>query len=153
MWVPPEDIDPVVLHAPTRKNAPFFGAVRASDGLLVTQRADTFNAQTFQIFLSQLIRRKRQGRKMIVVLDNARWHHAKALKPWLSKHRKKLRLDFLPPYSPELNHIERLWKLTRRLCTHNRYFEVLEELIETVEHQFQTWNKPNETLRRLCAIT
>jgi len=153
MWVPPEDIDPVVLHAPTRKNAPFFGAARASDGLLVTQRADTFNAQTFQIFLSQLIRRKRQGRKMIVVLDNARWHHAKALKPWLSKHRKKLRLDFLPPYSPELNHIERLWKLTRRLCTHNRYFEVLEELIETVEHQFQTWNKPNETLRRLCAIT
>jgi hypothetical protein len=30
MWVPPEDIDPVVFHAPTRKSVAFFGAVRAS---------------------------------------------------------------------------------------------------------------------------
>jgi transposase len=56
---------------------------------------------------------------MVVVLDNARWHHARALRPWLSKHRRVLRLDFLPPYSPDLNPVERVWKLTRRLCTHN----------------------------------
>ena len=89
---------------------------------------------------------------MVVVADNARWHHAKALEPWLRQHRIALRLDFLPPYSPELNHIERVWKLTRRLCTHNQYFEKLEELIDTVEDQMQLWTKPNETLRRLCAI-
>jgi transposase len=100
MWVPPEDIDPVILHAPTRKSVAFFGAVRPRDGLLVTQRADTFNAETFQIFLSKLIHRKRQGRKMFIVTDNARWHHAKALAPWLHRHHKSLRLDFLPPYSP-----------------------------------------------------
>jgi len=131
--VPPEDIDPVILHAPTRKSVAFFGAVRASDGLLVTQRADKFNAETFQRFLSKLIHRKRQGRKMFVVVDNAHWYHAKALAPWLKRNRKVLRFDFLPPYSPELNHIERVWKLTRRLCTHNRYFEVLEELVATVD--------------------
>lgn len=140
------------LHAPTRKNVAFFGAVRPSNGLLVTQRAERFNAQSFQSFLTRLIRRKRKGRKMVVVADNARWHHAKALEPWLRQHRIALRLDFLPPYSPELNHIERVWKLTRRLCTHNQYFEKLEELIDTVEDQMQLWTKPNETLRRLCAI-
>jgi transposase len=152
MWVPPEDMDPVILHAPTRKNVAFFGAVRPSDGLLVTQRDDKFNAETFQRFLSKLIHRKRQGRKMFVVVDNARWHHAKALTPWLNRHRKTLRLDFLPPYSPEINHIERVWKLTRRLCTHNHYFEGLEELVDTVEEQFGLWTKSNDTLRRLCAI-
>jgi transposase len=152
MWVPPENIDPVILHAPTRKSVAFFGAVRPSDGLLVTQQVDKFNAQTFQAFLVRLIRRKRQGRKMVVVVDNARWHHAKALQPWLRQHHKSLRLDFLPPYSPELNHIERVWKLTRRLCIHNCYFELLEKLIDTVVEQFQTWAKPNKTLRRLCAI-
>ena len=89
---------------------------------------------------------------MFIVVDNARWHHAKALAPWLKRNRKVLRLDFLPPYSPELNHIERVWKLTRRLCTHNRYFEVLEELVATVDDQFGPWTKPNDTLRRLCAI-
>ena len=152
MWVPPEDIDPIVLHAPTRKSVAFFGAVRPGDGAMVTHRADKFNSHTFQIFLSRLFRRKRQGKKMFVVVDNARWHHAKALQPWLSHRRKALRLDFLPPYSPELNHIERVWKLTRRICTHNQYFDVLDNLIEVVENQFLKWTKPNETLHRLCAI-
>jgi len=153
MWIPPENIDPVVLHAPSRKSIAFFGAVRPSDGLLVTQQNGRFNAETFQAFLARLIRRKRQGRKMFVVVDNARWHHAKALVPWLRQHFNILRLDFLPPYSPELNHIERVWKMTRRLCTHNQYFEVLEELIDAVEDQFHLWTKPNNTLHRLCAIT
>jgi transposase len=89
---------------------------------------------------------------MVVVLDNARWHRAKVLQPWLNKHRKHLRLDFLPPYSPELNAIERVWKLTRRLRTHNRYFPVLDDLVQTVFDQFESWRGPNETLRRLCAI-
>ena len=61
-------------------------------------------------------------------------------------------LDYLPPYSPELNPIERVWKLTRRLCVHNRYFQELKEVVSAVENQFQPWRGPNETLRRLCAI-
>jgi len=60
-------------------------------------------------------------------------------------------MDFLPPYSPELNPIERVWKLTRRQCLHNRYFPNLADLIEDVEQQFQRWERGNETLRRLCA--
>lgn len=152
MWVPPEDVDPVVLHAPTRKNVGVFGAVCTADGRLTTCRAEKFNAETFLSFLQQLVRRRRKGRKMVVVLDNARWHRAKLLHPWLKKNRKHLRLDFLPPYSPELNAIERVWKLTRRLRTHNRYFPLLDDLVQTVFDQFDSWRKPNEILRRLCAI-
>jgi len=62
-------------------------------------------------------------------------------------------LDFLPPYSPKLNPIERVWKLTRRLCLHNRYFGFLETVAKTVEFQFAKRASPNETLRRLCEIT
>jgi transposase len=54
-------------------------------------------------------------------------------------------LDFLPPYSPELNPIERVWKLTRRLCLHNRYFGFLESVMNAVEDQFAEWTKPNDT--------
>lgn len=152
MWIPPEEVDPVVLHAPTRKCLGVFGAVRIGNGQLVTRQEKKFNALTFHSFLKQLLRHRRPGRMMVVILDNARWHHAKFLKPWLRKHRRVLRLDFLPPYSPELNPIERVWKLTRRLCTHNRYFPVLEELVEAVFDQFDLWRKSNDTLRRLCAI-
>jgi len=152
MWVPPEDVDPVVFHAPTRNNVGVYGAVCARDGQLVTRQEKTFNAETFLSFLKQLARHRRKDHIMIVILDNARWHHARLIKPWLKEHRNVLRLDFLPPYSPELNCIERLWKLTRRLCTHDRYFPDLEELTETVFLQFNSWSKPNATLRRLCAI-
>src|SRR5574342_295213 len=89
---------------------------------------------------------------MIVILDNARWHHAQQIKPWLKEHHNVIRLDFLPPYSPNLNPIERVWKLIRRLCTHNRYFPNINNLINTVFNQFKRWQQPNETLRRLCAL-
>jgi transposase len=58
----------------------------------------------------------------------------------------------LPPYSPDLNPIERVWKLTRRLSLHNRYFAHLSGVIAAVETQFAYWTKPNETLRRLCSV-
>jgi len=151
MWIPPEDTDPVVLHAPTRKSIGMYGAVCINDGRLVTIKEYTFNALTFQSFLKHLMK-YHTGKKMVVILDNSRWHHAKLLNPWLLDHKDILQLDFLPPYSPELNSIERVWKLTRKLCTHNRYFPVLEELIEVVSNQFECWLNPNETLKRLCAI-
>jgi hypothetical protein len=52
-----------------------------------------------------------------------------------------------------LNPIERAWKLTRRLCTHNRYFPELGELVEAVAVQVEAWQEPNPVLRRLCGIT
>src|SRR5215471_18835012 len=72
---------------------------------------------------------------------------------WRVQQVPKFGLDFLPPYSPELNPIERVWKLTRRLCLHNRYFAFLDSVVATVETQFAEWTKPNDALRRLCAIT
>ena len=152
MWIPPEDVDPIVLHAPTRKQLAVFGAVCPADGRFLAMQAQTFDAQSFQVFLQRLLRRRRPGRQMVVIVDNARWHYARALQPWLYKHQDALRLDFLPPYSPELNPVERVWKLTRRLCTHNVYFENLQDLSEVVEEQFRKWFYPNTQLHRLCAI-
>lgn len=153
MWIAPEIKDPVLLHAPTRKKQGVFGAIQVHTGRLLTQFEESFNALTFQSFLEYILRYRTPGKMMVIVLDNARWHHAKLLSPWLHKHRQDLMLDFLPPYSPELNAIERVWKLTRRLCTHNRYFPYLNDLVQAISQQFITWMKPNKVLQRLCAVT
>jgi len=153
MWVPPEDKDPVLRMAPTRKSVALFGAVHLRDGRLVTQLEKTFNAITFQEFLARLLLYRQRGRKTVVILDNAKYHHAKVLRPFLEAHRDQLALEFLPSYSPELNPIERVWKLTRKLCTHNTYFETLEHLIEAVTRQLSFWVTPNETLHRLCCVS
>lgn len=152
MWVPPEDIDPIVLQEPTRKNIGVFGAVCINDGRLITKFAKPFNGLTFLDYLEFLLNYEKEGRCMHVILDNSRYHHALLLRPWLEKHSNEIILDFLPPYSPELNPIERVWKLIRKLRTHNRYFPIIENLIETVNEQFEIWQVPNQVLKTLCAI-
>jgi transposase len=114
------------------------------------------NAATFQGFLKRLLRQHTPGRRMIVVLDNARYHHAKLLAAFLRRHVRHLRLLFLPPYSPQLASIERVWKLTRRLATHNRYFATLPDVLnvlKAVNACFDRWRQPNNVLHRLCCIT
>ncbi len=152
MWVPPEIKDPILLHAPTRKSIACFGAVSLSTGQLLRMMCKVFNAETFLRFLKRLLRHRSRRRRMILVLDNARYHHAVLLAPFLRRHAVYLRLLFLPPYSPQLASIERVWKLTRRLATHNRYFATLGAVLHAVNACLDRWRRPNAVLRRLCCI-
>ncbi len=117
MWVPPEIQDPVLLHHPTRRSVGYFGAVRVRDGRFFFQReTGRFNGVSCFQFLKNLRRASAHtGRRVVVIADNATYHHARLHRDWRHRHRKSFRLDFLPPYSPDLNPIERVWKLTRRL--------------------------------------
>jgi transposase len=155
MWVPPEIKDPVVYHHPTRKSVGYFGAVRLRDGVFLFRReTGRFNGETFWEFL-KLFRDVSSvpGRRVVAISDNAQYHRSRLHLDWRLQQAPQFGLDFLPPYSPELNPIERVWKLTRRLCLHNRYFGFLDSVVDAVEAQFSEWTKSNDTLRRLCAIT
>lgn len=152
MWVAPEIKDPVLQHAPTRKSVACFGAVNLGNGVFVHTFCKIFNAETFQQFLRALLRHRSARKRMIIVLDNARYHHARLLRPFLHKYRRVLSLLFLPPYSPQLAPIERVWKLARRLATHNRYFASLQHVLAAVNRCFDAWRRPNPILRRLCCI-
>jgi transposase len=154
MWIPAENKDPVVLHHPTRRSIGYFGAIRLRDGKFFHCREEEkFNAETFFKFLI-LLRRisSRTRRQVVLIADNARYHHASLHKEWRDNCSERFRIEFLPPYSPELNPIERVWKLTRRLAIHNRYFPSLDSIIDAAEKVFSQWCHGNETLRKLCAI-
>jgi hypothetical protein len=104
MWVPPEVKDPVLLHHPTRKSVGYFGAVRLRDGkFLFAREPNRFDAMTVWAFLRLLQRRSHQSRRRVVVItDNAKYHHAKLHRPWRQAHETQFQLDYLPSYSPEL---------------------------------------------------
>jgi len=152
MWVPPEQKDPVVLHAPTKKSVSLFGAVNLTSGKLVHSISPVFNAETFFEFLKMVLRHAGKRKMIYVILDNARYHHAILLKQWLSNKEGRIKLLFLPPYSPELNPIERVWKLTRKNRTHNQFFPSLDCLVKNVKEQLNIWSIPNKTLYKLCCI-
>lgn len=91
-------------------------------------------------------------RRVMVIVDNAKYHQPRMHRDWQQAQADHFALDFLPPYSPDLNPIERVWKLTRRLAVHNRYFRHLEEVMLAEQTQFTQWRAPNEVLRKLCPI-
>jgi len=62
---------------------------------------NSFNAEVFKTFLKQLI--KSSNRKVFLVLDNLRVHHAKIIKQWVQDKLDEIELFYLPSYSPELN--------------------------------------------------
>lgn len=152
MWIPPEDKDPVVYQEPTRKSISVFGSVKVSTGRLITQKEPIFNAPTFITFLDYFIKKAYRKKTVMVILDNSKYHRAKIVTDWADDHSKKIKLEFLPPYSPDLNPIERVWKLTRKKCVHNEYFPTIDSLSETVFGQFKQWERPNSVLYRLCAV-
>ncbi len=154
MWVPPEVKEPILLHHPTREGVGYFGAVRLRDGKFVYQREDeVFDRYTFWSFLKQLRKKScHSRRRVIVLLDNAKYHHANLYKQWRLDRDADFHCEYLPPYSPDLNPIERVWKLTRWLCIHNRYFPTISDVVDSVESQFELWTNENDELRKLCVL-
>jgi hypothetical protein len=88
MWVPPEIKDPILQHAPTRKSVACFGAVSLDTGQFVRMMCPIFNAATFLSFLKRLLRQLTPARRMILVRDNARYHHAILLAAFLRRHAR-----------------------------------------------------------------
>jgi transposase len=143
----PEIKSPVERHKMS-----VFGAM-GKNGQLITLENEIFNAQTFKLFLEKLILKAKRGtKKILLVLDNARYHHAKILKDWLNEVSNVLELFFRPPYSPDLNPIEILWKKTRWGVTHNRYFKSLEELRYDLKFFWGQFDVPNNELIKLSAF-
>ena len=64
-------------------------------------------------------------RKIHIFCDNASYYKNKTVKQYLENSRVKL--HFLPPYSPNLNPIERLWKWMKERVIYNTYYEHFEE--------------------------
>jgi len=61
----------------------------------------SMNAKRLIGFLKRLM--KDAKRKVILILDNLRVHHAHIVKAWLAEHKDEIELFYLPSYSPELN--------------------------------------------------
>ena len=139
---------------PNRKAVGYFGAVNIDTGGFIYCRPEgTFNAETTWQFFQQIESLPlNKGKVRIVILDNARYHHALLHQEWRAEVEDHLRFVFLPPYSPELNPCERVWKLIRRLCTHNRLYPDLDSLEEVITQQYNDWDDENDSLRKLCAI-
>lgn len=110
-----------------RKTAHVFGAVTLEDADFTYRFADVFNGHTFHGFLLQLVN-KYAPRKIFLIIDGGPCHNLDdAGKEWLQENRAKIELNRLPGYSPEFNPTEGVWKATRKMTTHNRFYRTTQE--------------------------
>lgn len=90
------------------------------------------------------VRRESGGSPVSIVLDNARYQHCQAVKDKAAE--LGISLIFLPPYSPNLNIIERLWKYARRHVLAGKYFDSPAKFHDALRHFFEVDyinHKPN----------
>jgi transposase len=128
-----------------------FGTVNPLTGQLVANFDQKGNANTFKRHLKKVLRAYKGKRNIIMYVDNVRFHHAKALKPFLSAH-PELEIRYLPAYSPDLNPVERVWWYMRKNITHNRYLSTLRARIAKFWRLLSACLTPNIILKNLCVI-
>jgi transposase len=137
--------------SPGRQRYNILGAIDSHHQEFTSIRTtENINALTI-ISLLDLIKDKYPLMPISLVMDNARYQHCKAVKA----HAAKLDIEllFLPPYSPNLNLIERVWKLTKKKCLTNKYhkdFSGFRTAIDQCLDDFEERLKPE--LKSLLAL-
>ncbi|MHB1393209.1 MAG: IS630 family transposase [Clostridia bacterium] len=141
---------PFVRSAPTQEKIAFSGFVNPTTGILYTNECEKFNFETTMQSVRLFLKEHNSDMKQLIILDNASWHKKAVRLMREDKSFCNVEFLFLPPYSPELNPIERVWRITRKEKTHNRFFEKLEVLHSTLILYFERFNTPNSKLQTLC---
>ena len=121
---------PRIKSKPGKEKVSYSGFVIPSTGELFTEKPDIFNFETTISSIRSFIAAYplKDSEKYYMVMDNASWH--KKAKRLIKENKDGLYSDikenivfvYLPPYSPDLNPIEQVWRITRRDAKNNKYF-------------------------------
>lgn len=98
----------------------FIGGICLNGHHFIYQQADKVDADSMAAFLGELRRKNPEKHKIYLIQDRAGYHRDKDIQEFAKN--LAIELHYLPPYSPNLNPIERLWKIMHERVTYNRYY-------------------------------
>ena len=141
-----------IQSAAGRNRINVLGAVNAVTKEVTTLINQTYiDAETIVRFLND-VKDSYSDLPVHIVLDNARYQHCALVKD--AAQNLGITLLFLPPYSPNLNIIERLWKFTKKKVLHGKYYETPAKFHTAITQFFQSTLNQNHTdeLKSLLAL-
>lgn len=100
------------------------------------------NSTCMNVFLGHM-EKELEGREILLVMDGAGWHKSKGLKV-----PKNIEIIYLPPYSPELNPVERLWLYIKQHTIKNKIYETISLLEDSICDFIK--NLKTEQLKQIC---
>jgi transposase len=116
-----------------------YGGIDYLSGTISYTVAATKSGVNFLAFLMALVVAY-AGRKVRLVCDNGRFHTTKAVQAWLEANKDKVEIYWLPPYSPSLNLIERLWGHLKRTVLANVLFAQMDDLVAAARRGLEDIN-------------
>jgi transposase len=144
-----------LIHAPGDNRKVYgFGLVDWHDGwfegrVALGRTADVFCEQV----RAAVARSQRRGRVAIVIADNLKAHTPAGsllVRSMLTELKEQLYLVYTPAYDPDANRIEWLWRISRRVVTHNHQRRDFELLLADVNAHFQALTQtPADVLRHI----
>jgi transposase len=108
-----------------RQRVNISGALNAQTHEVIVQEHWTLNAEATIAFFMLIESLNPEAKNIYLILDNAGYHKGKKIQEYLRTSR--IRLMFLPPYTPNLNLIERLWKFFKKTVLYNKYYATFRE--------------------------
>ncbi len=136
-----------------RERFTLFGAVNPQSGEVIIKKTEKGNAKNFKKFIKKILKYYTdENTKIWMILDNVPYHHARILRPYLNEIKNRFELIYLPPYSPDLNPMERVWWYMRKKITHNRAVITMKERIKLFWQMFSHYQKPNSEITKLCIL-
>lgn len=133
-WMP-KGQKTVVETTGSRTRLNLMGALNLNDiGNTVIREYDTINAENIARFFIAVRETYPVSQKVHIILDRAGYHRSSLVKDWA--YVMNIELHYLPPYSPNLNPIERLWKVMNERVRNNRYFVSAPEFMAEISRFF-----------------
>ena len=122
-----------------RETKSLFGSLNLQSGRFFWKSADRGNSKVFIEHLHQL-RKNSKGKHVIVIVDNATLHKSRKVKEFL-KRNKDVKIYYLPPYSPEYNPVEIIWKIIKTAVLGARQVENgMNEVLSRIRRLTRKWS-------------
>lgn len=129
---------PAVKKGKGRQRLNLMGALNLENFDLRLVETVKMSSQTTIDLLERLEKHNPDKTTIHVILDRAPVHRGEAVRAWLARPGRRIKLHFLPAYAPNLNAIERLWKLMHEHVTRNRYHESFRAFAEAIMRFFKS---------------
>lgn len=132
-----------------RVNVNINGALSWPDRSVVHLEAEKITSEAMIALFDRLAERHPAAPAIDVVLDNASYNHSAAIKAYLARDGCRIRLVYLPAYSPNLNLIERLWWFLKKTALWNEHYPTFAQFKAAIDGFFHKLSDYREQLTSL----
>lgn len=130
-----------------------FGAYNWRTDEVITMTAEKKNTASFCLFIEYLMQFVPDDRPIVLVLDNASFHHSRVSEALLAYFEDRSMVFWLPPYCSDLNPIERFWRHLKESACANRLFKAIQDMVDSVDKVLAIQNDLTHSDRFLFSKT